>query len=307
MSQKQERFQGQKTPLRLFLSWTAWPGLLILCLSITAYGFSVGHPLIFFNVAYLILAVTLLFLERWMPHEPLWLPPDGQIWADIGHTLTSKGTVQAILIFGGVIGLSELIKPVSVPMDALWPREWPMAAQVVLGLVVAEFGLYWAHRVAHEWPPLWPYHAVHHSVKKLWIVNTGRFHFIDSLISIVLGSGVLFATGAPLEVIQWLSAITAFIGMLTHCNVEMRFGVLSWVFNTPELHRWHHSKDLSEGDKNYGENVMLWDWIFFSHYNQKRRPPLDIGIKEEMPPRFLQQLKYPFTAEIRWKNKDFSQ
>ena len=107
MSQKQERFQGQKTPLRLFLSWTAWPGLLILCLSITAYGFSVGHPLIFFNVAYLILAVTLLFLERWMPHEPLWLPPDGQIWADIGHTLTSKGTVQAILIFGGVIGLSE--------------------------------------------------------------------------------------------------------------------------------------------------------------------------------------------------------
>ena len=32
-----------------------------------------------------------------------------------------------------------------------------------------------------------------------------------------------------------VSAITAIIGILTHANVEMRCGVLNYVFNTPEL------------------------------------------------------------------------
>jgi len=172
-----------------------------------------------------------------------------------------------------------------------------MPLQVLLGLIIAEFGLYWAHRMAHEWKPLWPYHSIHHSVTRLWVVNTGRFHFIDSLISIVLGSGLLLIAGAPLEVIQWVSAVTAFIGILTHCNVDMKFGPISYVFNTPELHRWHHSKDLKEGDKNYCENIMIWDHVFRSFYNADYRPPSDIGIKEYMPMRFREQLVLPF----RWK------
>ena len=85
---------------------------------------------------------------------------------------------------------------------------------MILGVVVAEFGLYWAHRIAHEWKPLWRFHAVHHSVIRLWIVNTGRFHFVDSLKSIVLGMVILLALGAPMEVLIWLSAVTAFVGTM---------------------------------------------------------------------------------------------
>src|SRR5690606_14173928 len=105
-----------------------------------------------------------------------------------------------------------------------------------------------------EWNFLWRFHSVHHSVGKLWIVNTGRFHFMDSLIKIVVSMVILVALGAPMEAIKWLMAVTAFVGMLTHCNVEMRFGPpgifsLSWWFNTPELHRWHHSRRLRESNE----------------------------------------------------------
>ena len=99
------------------------------------------------------------------------------------------------------------------------------------------------------------------------------------------------------EVLIWLSAITAFIGMLTHCNVEMRFGLLSLVFNTPELHRWHHSKKLIEDNKNYGENLMIWDHIFRSYMNPGRRPPKNIGITTYMPPKFGEQLIWPFLTK----------
>lgn len=254
-----------------------------------------GHPIIAFNIAYVFLIASLLYLEQKMPHEKSWNESDGQFWPNIFHTLSSKGTVQGLFVFGGILGLYSIITPIADPGYGIWPREWPLLAQVFLGLITAEFGLYWAHRIAHTFHPIWRFHAVHHSVTRLWIVNTGRFHFIDSVISIIMAMVILIALGAPSEVVKWVSFTTAFIGMLTHCNVEMRFGFLSHIFNTPELHRWHHSTDLREGNKNYGENLMIWDLLFGTWFNENRRPPVNIGIKEkDMPPTFGKQLLWPF-------------
>ena len=169
--------------------------------------------------------------------------------------------------------------------------------QIILGLVVAEFGLYWAHRLAHEWPLLWRFHSVHHSATRLWFFNTGRFHFVDTNVSILLSQPLLFLVGAPKEIFIWTSAITAIVGMLTHCNVEMRFGLLNYVFNTPAVHRWHHSMNLEEGNKNYGENLMLFDHLFGSYFFAERRPPAVIGIKEAMPRTFWGQMLFPFLGE----------
>jgi sterol desaturase/sphingolipid hydroxylase (fatty acid hydroxylase superfamily) len=281
--------------IRNLVAWTAWPGLLVICVAVMGYGFSVNMPALFFNIAYAALALSLYALEQTMPHEPIWNENDGQTFANIAHTLTSKGVVQAAVIFSTVIGLATYVTSASQPGYGIWPRNWPIPAQVLMAILLAEFGLYWAHRIAHEWKPLWRFHAVHHSVTRLWIVNTGRFHFVDSFKSIAIGMAMLLALGAPMEVLIWLSAVTAFVGMLTHCNVDMKFGALSWWFNTPELHRWHHSRDLREGNKNYGENLMLWDHIFGTFYNTRDvRPPANIGISEEMPSGFLQQLAWPF-------------
>jgi sterol desaturase/sphingolipid hydroxylase (fatty acid hydroxylase superfamily) len=293
--------------VRTLISYVSWPLLLAACIAATVCGFQTTHPILAFNTVYLCLIVSLFFLERYMPHEQKWQESDGQLFADLAHTVLSKGVVQALVAFAGIFGLTKLITPLTDEGYGIWPRDWPLLAQVVLGLVTAEFGLYWAHRLSHEFHPLWRFHAVHHSVTKLWIVNTGRFHFINSLVSILLGTGVLIALGAPLEVVLWLSAITAYIGVLTHCNVEMNFiKPLSYIFNTPELHRWHHSKKLREGNKNYGENLVLWDQVFGSFFiDTGRRPPVNIGITQQMPPRFAEQLVWPFKdMSLRFKPYD---
>lgn len=283
-----------KAYIRTTMSYIAWPALLIVCVVTTAVGFRLGVPVLVFNLTYLALVVALLLLERWMPHEPAWTDSDGQLFADLSHTLLSNGTIQVLVVFGGAIGLSALVARSGQSDFGLWPHHWPLAAQIVFGLAVSEFAGYWAHRVAHEWEPLWYFHAIHHSVEKLWCANSGRFHVVDALKSVVPGVAILLAAGAPMEVLAWLSAITAYIGILTHCNVEMRPGVLSFVFNTPELHRWHHSRDLCEGNKNYGENIMLWDRVFGTYFNERRRPPVDIGIPDAMPSRFRDQVAWPF-------------
>lgn len=264
---------------------------------ISVIGGHYNHPVIAFNIAYFILAVSLYLLECKMPFEKKWQENDGQTFANIAHTLTSKGLVQGLVIFGGIIGITTYVTPLEGQGYGIWPRDWPLIIQVLMGLVVAEFGLYWAHRLAHEVPFIWRFHAVHHSVIRLWIINTGRFHFLDSLFSICMGIAILLAFGAPLEVITWLSAITAYIGMLTHCNVDMKFKYLSYVLNTPGLHRWHHSRDVREGNKNYGENFMIWDHIFGTWFNPNRRPPSNIGISEAVPAKFIDQLIWPFKKE----------
>lgn len=282
---------GQPASVQRALSYLLWPGLMALCLVCTALGIAAGYPFLVFNVTYLGLALVLFGLERLMPHERRWLENCGQIGPDLAHTLFTKGFVQGLLAVGTTIGVVEALAPQG---DGLWPLAWPLWAQILLGLAIAEFGLYWAHRLAHEWPLLWRFHAVHHSAKRLWFFNTGRFHFVDMTVSLLLSQPLLFLAGAPKEIFIWVSAITAYVGMLTHCNVAMRFGLLSYLFNTPALHRWHHSMDPAEGNRNYGENLMLFDQLFGSYFNPARRPPVEIGIAGYMPRSFLGQLLLPF-------------
>ncbi len=289
--------------LGTLLDYTLWPGLLgASCLGL-GVGIAHGRGPLAFNLAYLGLALALYCLERIRPHETEWLKSDGQEIPDFAHTVFTKISVQITVVALANLGIAEQFG--SRGGSSVWPLAWPLAAQVTLGLIAAEFGLYWAHRLAHVWLPLWRFHAVHHSSVRLWFFNTGRFHFVDTLKSMVFAVPILVLAGAPGDVIIWVSGLTAFIGILTHCNVRMRFGWLNLVFNTPGLHRWHHSMDLREGNKNYGENLVLWDLLFGTYFNNARRPPpAKIGIRDAMPATYLGQVLAPFTWErVQKRNK----
>lgn len=268
----------------------AWPLLLATSAGILAFGFSRGQPTLFFNLSYAWLVMSLLLCERLLPYRTDWRRPDGQLRQDLSHTVLNKGLVQLFIV--AALGTGLVAPPSSTALSL-----WPLWLQVAFGLVASELGLYWAHRLAHEWPLLWRCHSVHHSVKKLWLVNTGRFHFIDSLASVLASLPFLLGSGISMDAVVWVSAITAYIGILTHCNVDMRCGPLSLLFNTPELHRWHHAVDPAIGNRNYGENLMIWDHVFGTYFHRPGEHVETIGISEYMPAEFLGQLWLPF----RWK------
>jgi sterol desaturase/sphingolipid hydroxylase (fatty acid hydroxylase superfamily) len=280
------------------LSWLLWPllygsGLLGVHEALTS-----AHPVAWFNVVYVSLALVIGILERWMPHERQWLEADGETATNLAHTLLTKGLVQLAVAMATTATMltATVVDPANRGMLQPWPQHWPLAAQVILALAIAELGLYAAHRIAHEWPALWRFHALHHSVTRLWVVNTGRFHIVDTCFKAALGQVPLYLLGAPLPVFLWISAVTAITGLLTHCNVVMRTGPLDYVFSTPALHRWHHSRIPAEGNRNYGENFVLWDQVFGTYFNPPRRPPVDIGIDGAIARGFLPQLVQPFSA-----------
>ena len=140
----------------------AWPGLVLSCGAILAYGFAQGRPTLFFNLSYAWIIGWLLWLEYRLPYRAEWRRADGQILQDLGHSALNKGLVQLLIVTLAARGLLD-------HRSTGFLSNAPLPAQVICGLVGSEFGLYWAHRLKHEWPSLWRFHAVHHSVRKLWL------------------------------------------------------------------------------------------------------------------------------------------
>lgn len=292
------RFQSSSR-LYAAVSSLLWPAIFCAGLVGSYFAFNSQMHLLWFNVVYFSVVATIALFERLMPYEETWLDSDGETFNNIAHTLLSKGAVQIAAAIGTSfpMAVATVAQPFLSHKANIWPEQWPMALQVVLGLVVAELGLYLAHRLAHEHLSLWRFHALHHSVERLWVINTGRFHIVDSLFKIALSQIPLYLLGAPLPVFLWIGAVTAFIGLLTHCNIDVRTGPLDWILSTPRLHRWHHSKLLAEGNTNYGENLVIWDQILGTYYNPPRPSSTDIGITGKVADSFLAQLAQPFSKK----------
>ncbi len=109
--------------------------------------------------------------------------------------------------------------------------------------------IYWAHRLSHEVPLLWRFHALHHSIEHMDWISAFRNHPIDGFI---LGPPVVFllAAGFPLETTGALAVLQAVIGIFVHANVRWRLKPIQRLI-TPEFHHWHHANDAEAIISNY--------------------------------------------------------
>ena len=231
--------------------------------------------------------------ERLRPHRVAWRRPHGDVATDATH-LVLTGTIASQLGLGLVAALVWLLggRP-----TGLWPSGWPMAAQLALAILLAEFGHYWFHRLTHERPFLWRFHAVHHSAPRLYWLNATRFHPLD-LAGLVASQTLPLVLFGVAPAASFAYAIFAgSYGQLQHGNIDLDSGPLRWIFSSPELHRWHHSIDPREGNTNYGAILSVWDWMFGSWFWPTDRTftgPLGVAGRPDFPQTYAGQLLAPF-------------
>lgn len=143
----------------------------------------------------------------------------------------------------------------------------PVWAMVVIILVVGDFGVYWWHRVEHEGGSdfLWRLHAAHHTPRQLHALMATVEHPLNTVVALSLRFLPIGLLGCNAEAIFIYGLINAFIGLTTHANIEIKSGFLRHIFQTQELHRFHHSAKLEEA-KNYSALLTLWDRVFGTYY-----------------------------------------
>jgi sterol desaturase/sphingolipid hydroxylase (fatty acid hydroxylase superfamily) len=231
----------------------------------------------------------LLVMERVSPQQPAWQEPDGQWWHDLGHLIlgfalgTFGGTWLAQWLFAGAAW-------------TVWPASWPLMVQVVIGLVIAEFFVYWQHRAVHAVPALWHLHALHHSTERMTFFKTTRIHALDIGSATFLWTAPLILLGAPVSVLLWVTAFGNFAAQTQHANVRLHTPPwLNALVGTPSVHWLHHSIDKREGHSNFGMNVMLWDHVFGTFIPPDPTPREALGIEpNHVPASFFGQLALPW-------------
>jgi sterol desaturase/sphingolipid hydroxylase (fatty acid hydroxylase superfamily) len=238
--------------------------------------------------------------ERLYPYHRSWKHSYGDIRVDATHTIgigLTTSLVSPFLLALGIAFAGYLSRALGV---SLWPGDWPLALQVLFALLIGELPGYWVHRWQHAWDGLWRFHSVHHSAPRLYWLNAGRFHPVDVLSTYVPSYLLLVALGCTETVMAYFGLITAVHGIFQHSNLQLKCGPLNWFFSMAELHRWHHSRTLAEADTNFGQTVIVWDWVFGTRYLPvDREPPRDIGIADlpNFPMTWWAQIAAPF----RWR------
>lgn len=159
----------------------------------------------------------------------------------------------------------------------------PALVEIIVGMLLIDFGSYLLHNLQHKIPLLWRIHRVHHSDPHLNASSSLRFHPFDvflaqgvfpffwiPLMGISITSFVLYGTIAlPLIVVQ-------------HTNVRFpdwleRYGRL--VISTPGWHKIHHSDEQQFTDSHYGDVFTFWDRLFGTwHHVQPHE--IRYGLKE---------------------------
>lgn len=229
-----------------------------------------GFPLIFATYAatlwlYPEQSVALLFgfalvgvaLERLRPYHESWhgLQPDSRL--DALFSLMALATSLAV-----TAGLTVLAARWATGSQ-LWPA-LPLPLSVLLALAVSGLGPYLLHRAAHEWTGfLWEVHAVHHAPERVYSLNAMRAHPLNAGWNVVTGLGPLMLLGADSQTILIAGGLNNFFSIWNHMNIAFRNPVWAILFNTAELHRWHHSNTREFGDRNYSTGALtLWDHVF---------------------------------------------
>lgn len=147
---------------------------------------------------------------------------------------------------------------------------WPIWVQFLFFFVVHDFYIYWFHRLQHRNKYFWRLHEAHHSVKDVdWLAGS-RSHMFEIMINQTIEFAPIVLLGAAPEIALYKGIIDAMWGMYIHSNINVRTGWLQKIINGPEMHRWHHAKDVV--DINFSTKLAFWDWIFGTAYLPPKKP-----------------------------------
>ncbi|MCV7355392.1 sterol desaturase family protein [Mycolicibacterium fluoranthenivorans] len=270
---------------------------MLLGLNGTAIALTVAGTPKFWLLAVLAVAIATSFLaERVIPYDRSWNHDRADSARDRVHAAVNEAliltSVTAIPLLAGII-----------PAPEIWPSSWPFIAQVSAAILVADLGITLVHRASHHVGMLWRLHAVHHSITRMYGLNGLMKHPLHQSVEMTAGVAPLILIGLPVDVASVLALAVAIQLLLQHSNADYRIGPAKHLLALNEGHRFHHLKWAGVGDVNFGLFTLLWDHLMHTHaYDPARRfdsTQLGIAAKPHFPSGYLQQMRYPFTADGR--------
>ncbi|MEO6166338.1 MAG: sterol desaturase family protein [Chitinophagales bacterium] len=260
------------------------------------------HNYLYWLIALSFFCWMLEIIFPWRKNQPLirkdfWL--DGFymffnffIFSLIGYNALSNVGVKAFNDFIELFGCRNVV---AIDIQAL-----PVWGQLLLLLVVKDFIDWNVHRLLHRNSRLWEFHKVHHSVEEMGFAAHLRYHWMETVVYRTIEYIPLAMIGFGINDFIVVHIFTIAIGHLNHSNVSLPLGPLKYLFNSSQMHIWHHAKNLpAPYGVNFGLTLSCWDYLFGTvHWpGNGRDEPLGFKRSEYFPKTFFTQTIHPFTKK----------
>ena len=192
-------------------------------------------------------------------------------------------------LFKDFLGLFHVNNLVAIQVGS-----WPVWAQLLTLLILRDFIQWNIHRLLHRVPFLWEFHKVHHSVEEMGFAAHLRYHWMENVVYRALEYIPLAMIGFGIDDFFIVHIFTLSVGHLNHSNVYLPLGPVKYLFNNPQMHIWHHAKELPENRAygvNFGLTLSVWDYIFGTNYipTDGRDIPLGFTDIQDFPKTFVDQ------------------
>jgi sterol desaturase/sphingolipid hydroxylase (fatty acid hydroxylase superfamily) len=132
----------------------------------------------------------------------------------------------------------------------------------ILALDLVHYGTHWTY---HHVPWLWRVHQVHHSDREYDVSTGARFHPLEPMLTNAAYLGVVAVLAPPTAAAVVAQLLTVAINFFVHANASLpgwAERITRAVFVTPDLHRIHHSVEISDQQSNFGQTFPWWDRLF---------------------------------------------
>lgn len=246
---------------------------------------------------YFVLSLFVLGL-LFVPMERLWPLREQAVFrggwqTDVTHFFANHVGVQLFAFFSIIPVQIFFAWAVHNPLQRAIASQ-PLWLQFVEILLAVDLASYWAHRAFHRVPALWRFHAVHHSIEQMdWLAGS-RLHFVDVVVTRLIGFLPIFLLGFSPGAVYGYLVFVSFHAVYIHANVRHRWPVIRRVFTTPEFHHWHHAAEPEAVDRNFAVLLSCIDSLFGTAYCPPHWPSRYGVIGERVPDTYGAQLLFPF-------------
>jgi sterol desaturase/sphingolipid hydroxylase (fatty acid hydroxylase superfamily) len=283
------------------VTWLTWP--LLFSINISAIALAVVHA---WNVGLVLgalttaFAATLLLLETLYPLDQRWR----MTWRSfsgrdlkylLAGGLTETATNYGFAWLGLTLGAGH-----AGPLSS-----WPLWLAIPAAILAFDFLQYWQHRWSHAANTrlekfLWKTHAAHHLPEQVYVFMHPAGHPLNFiLIRGLIRIPLFYFLGLSPAALFGAAAIIGLQGLVSHCNVDLRAGWFNYIFSGAELHRFHHSAEVSEA-QNFAIAFSFLDVLFGTLVYRPGQLPRQLGVLNPSAyPRanqFWKVMRFPFAG-----------
>ena len=228
-----------------------------------------------------------------------------QKWKHAKVNLVFLGVTLCINILFGILasGIFQWVQTNEIGL--LFDLTLPIWIELLIAVLLLDLiAQYVVHFMLHRIKWMWKLHMVHHSDTKVDATSGTRHHPGDYLLRELSALVAIILIGAPISFYFFYRICTIFFTYTTHANIKFPSWadrIVSWVFITPNMHKFHHHFERPWTDTNFGNIFSFWDRIFGTIViddPEKVTYGLDV-LEDSTDQNLAYQFKIPFNKNIK--------